>query len=203
MKLLVDTDAFCKLGVAGFLQDAAHIFRAGLQECGRLPALPHMLRKGRLRNLYGAEACDALIRVADAMPVVHQPSVTWLDKLTPVDTIDPGEAQIFAAAAELGLIVVSADKRALRAVKNVQGFADALAGRIAVLEAVLLALCDQLGHEEVRQKIAPLAALDKVLKVCFSHGNPDPGATLLSYHRTLEADVEPLVLWDPRVGGET
>jgi hypothetical protein len=201
MKLLVDTDAFCKLGVAGVLQDAANIFRAGLQECGRLPALPYMLRKGRLRKLYGGEACDALVSVADAMPVVPQPSITWLDKLTLIDDIDPGEAQIFAAAAESGLIVVSGDKRALQALKDVEGFADALAGRIVVLEAVLLALCDQFEHKEIRRRIAPLAASDQIVKVCFSRENQDPREALLSYYRALVADVGPLVLWDPRAGG--
>ncbi len=36
MKLLFDTDAFCKLGIASLLEDVAHIFGATLQECGRL-----------------------------------------------------------------------------------------------------------------------------------------------------------------------
>ena len=109
MKLLVDTDAFCKLGVAGLVKEAAQIFSAGLQECGRLPALPYMLRKGRLRKLYGGQAFDALIPIADAMPAMPQPSSTWLDKLTPLDAIDPGEAQIFATAAETGLPARSCD----------------------------------------------------------------------------------------------
>ncbi len=203
MKLLVDTDVFCKLGVAGFLEDAARIFGADLQECGRLPALPHMLRRGGLRELFGASACDTLIPVAVPMPVVHQPSVTWLDKLTPINAIGPGEAQIFATAAESRLIVVSGDKRALRALKNVEGFADALVGRIVVLEAVLLALCVRLGHEEVRRHIAPLASSDKMIEVCFSRANPDPPEALLSYYSSLAADVEPLVLWDPRIEGVT
>ena len=203
MKLLVDTDVFCKLGVAGFLEDAARIFGADLQECGRLPALPHMLRRGGLRKLYGAPACDTLIPVADPMPEVPQPSVTWLDKLTPITAIDPGEAQIFAAAAEFGLIVVSGDKRALRALKNVEGFADALDGRIVVLEAVLLALCDRLGNEKVRRHIAPLASSDKMIEVCFSRANPDPPEAWLSYYRNLAEEVAPLVLWNPQIGGGT
>ena len=200
MKLLVDTDIFCKLGVADFLRDAANIFRAELEDCGRLPALPYMLRKGRLRNLYGADACDALIPIATAMPVVPQPSNTWLDPLTPITAIDPGEAQIFAAAAESGLIVVSGDKRALRALKDVEGFAEALAGRIVVLEAVLLALCDKLGHEQISLRIVPLAAFDQIIKICFSPKNPNPREALLSYYSAIVTDVEPLVLWDPRVG---
>lgn len=163
----------------------------------------YMLRKGRLRKLYGAQACDALIPVADTMPVIPQPSSTWLNKLTPLDAIDPGEAQIFAIAAESGLIVVSNDKRALRCLTDVEGFPEALAGRIVVLEAVLVVLCRQLGDDEVRRRMAPLVASDTVVKVCFSHDNPHPREALLSYHRMLATEVEPLMLWDPQAGGQT
>lgn len=106
MRLLVDTDAFCKLAVGSVLRDAVELLGASLRECGRLPALPHMLRKGRLREMFGPQACDALLPVADAVPVVIRSSNAWLDRLAPIQDIDPGEAQIFAAAAELGLVVV-------------------------------------------------------------------------------------------------
>lgn len=200
MKLLVDTDAFCKLEVAGLLRDAAGLLTAELHECGRLPALPHMLRRGRLRERFGPEVCDALILVADGMPVMHLSSTRWLDRLTPIETIDPGEAQIFAKAAESGLIVVSGDKRALRALKNVHGIVEALAGRIVVLEAILIALCDHFGSAEIRRRIAPLVAADKVVQICFSKGNPDPCLALLSYYEDLIAELKPLDLWNPRFG---
>ena len=45
MRLLIDSDAFCKLAASGLLSDAAALFNG---ECGRLPALPHMLRRGQL-----------------------------------------------------------------------------------------------------------------------------------------------------------
>jgi len=198
MKLLVDTDAFCKLGVAEFLREMARIFDASLQECRRLPALPYMLKRGALRKQYGARACDALIPIADTMPVMNRPSVTWLDKLTSIDAIDPGEAQIFAAAAESDMIVISGDKRSLRALKGVEGFAEALAGRIVVIEAILLILCDRLGQEPVRRQVAPLVASDNVVRICFSEENLDPRKGLSSYYTALAADVEPLVLWNPQ-----
>ncbi len=128
MKLLVDSDAFCKIGAAGMLRDTAGILGAQLDECARLPALPHMLRRGRLRTMYGASACDGLIPLATELTIVPRPSDAWLDKLTPIQAIDPGEALIFAAAAEAGSIVLTGDKRALRALKDVEGFADALMG---------------------------------------------------------------------------
>jgi len=201
MKLLVDTDAFCKLGIAGLLEDTARLFGAKLQEYGRLPALPYMLRRGRLRKLYGGPACDALIPIANAILLVPQPSVIWLEKLTAIEAIDPGEAQIFAVAAEQGQPFLSGDKRALNALKGVDDFIPALDGRVVVMEAVLLALCDRLGQEEMRQRVAPLAAVDRMLEVCFSKGNPDPSTALMSYYRALEIELAPLKLWNPRGQG--
>jgi len=201
MKLLFDTDAFCKFGIANLLEDAAHIFGAKLQECGRLPALPFMLRRGRLRKLYGGPACDALIPVANVIPLLPQPSVIWLEKLTAIETIDPGEAQIFAVAAEQGQPFVSGDKRALNALKGVDDFIPALEGRVVVMEAVLLALCDRIGPEEIRQRIAPLTAVDRTVAVCFSGENPNPLDALVSYFEDLKAKLAPLQLWNPRDRG--
>ena len=100
MKLLVDTDVFCKLGIANLLEEAARIFGASLQECGRLPALPFMLRRGGLRKLFGGPACDALIPAAISMPEVPKPDDAWLEKLTGIEAIGPGEILIFARAGE-------------------------------------------------------------------------------------------------------
>jgi hypothetical protein len=202
MRLLVDTDAFCKLAVGGVLEDAVSLLGANLYEdCGRLPALPHMLRRGRLRRTYGAEVCDSLSNMTNSVAVIVQPADTWLDRLTHLEDIDPGEAQIFAAAAEHGMIVVSGDKRALRTLKNVADFASVLHGRIVVLEAALLALCNHLGPDEVRRRIQPLIAHDQVVKVCFSNPGSDPRDGLRSYFDNLVAELAPLVLWSPLPGG--
>ena len=203
MKLVVDTDVFCKLGIAGLLQEAARILGADLPECGRLRALPHMLRRGSLPNRYGAGACDALVTLSEAMPPVQPPGALWVDALTPISAVDPGEVQLFAAAAEFGLMVVSGDKRALRAMKNVVGLSEALAGRIVVLEAILLALCERLGPEELRRRVVSVAASDTMLNTCFSPQNLDLSGGLLSYYSHIVADAAPLVLWNPQIGDVT
>lgn len=201
MRLLVDTDAFCKLAVGGLLVDALCLLGTELRECGRLPALPFMLRRGKLQKQFGVEACESLLPIAEGMPLISQPSDVWLDQLTQVQGIDPGEAQMFAFAAERGLVVVSGDKRALRSLKSITPFVDGLAGRVVVLEALLIALCDHLGLELVRSRIGALAAADKTVKMCFSAGNVDPCGALLSYHGSLVAELNPLKLWAPRPGG--
>ena len=196
--LLIDTDAFCKLGVAGILSDAGRVFDVELHDFRRLPALTYMLRKGRLRTVYGEEACDSLILIAAGISVLNEPSLTSLDKLTQLEEIDPGEVQLFAAASESHAMVLTGDKRSLRVLKEVEGIGDLLNGRIAVFEAVLIALLDVLGDEQLRRNVSPLMESDKVTGVCFSKNNPDPGKCLISYYTELVKEVSPLVLWNPR-----
>jgi hypothetical protein len=201
MRLLVDSDIFCKLGVGNLLSEALAVFGASVTDCGRLPALPHMLRKGKLLRVYGAEACTSLVPLAEKMQTIPVPDTTWLDRLTLVQAIDPGEAQLFAIAAQNTLSLITGDKRALRALKDINGYAEALTGRIIVLEAILLALCDRLGHAEVRRRLGPLTTADKTLMICFSEGNPDPRSALVAYYRSLATEVHPLLLWEPHTGG--
>jgi len=200
MKLLIDTDAFCKLAVSDLLRDAVRVLGAEQGECGMLPALPHMLRKGRLRRRYGADACDSMLQIANTLPSIPQPSAAWLDPLAPVQAIDPGEALIFAAAAESGAMIVSADKRALEALKDLEAHRDALAERIVVFEALLLRFCRDLGTDVVKQRVRPLVGLDRVVRVCFSTQGSEPEEGLLSYFRDLQKAVSPLTLWDPHSG---
>lgn len=199
MRLLVDTDIFCKLGVSGLLQPTLTALGVDVGECGRLPALPHMLRRGKLPKLYGDAPCAALVLLAESIALAPGAGAEWLDQIVGVDQIDPGEAQLFAAASEHTLIIVSGDKRALRAVSRLPAFCAALSGRIVTLEAVLLELCRVVGVPAVRLAVQPLAA-DGLVKVCFSPTNGDPEAALRSYLDALAAEVAPLLLWNPGMG---
>lgn len=53
MKLLIDNDAFCKIGTGGLLLESLALLGVDLASCGRLPSLPYMLRRGRLPKQYG------------------------------------------------------------------------------------------------------------------------------------------------------
>ena len=122
MRRLVDSDAFCKLAASGLLSDAAVLFHAELGDCGRLPALPHMLRRGRLRRMYGTRVCERLIPLAERMPPVVGSPTSWLEELAHIPDIDPGEAILFATAADRRIPVVTGDIRSLRALKNLDRF---------------------------------------------------------------------------------
>jgi len=80
--LLFDSDAFCKLGIAGLLEEIPPTFGIAANDAGCLPALPHMLRRGKLRKTFGDADCDKLIPAAEQLAVDLSPSAAWLDKLT-------------------------------------------------------------------------------------------------------------------------
>ena len=202
MRLLVDTDAFCKLGVAGLLSDTFTVVGVDDSDCGRLAALPYMLRRGGLRKRYGAVACDGLIPTAEAMQVLPTPSAEWIDRFASLTDVDPGEAQLLASAAEHHLLLLSGDKRALRAIRNVNGVADALNHRIVVLEAAFIALLNRLGLDEMRRRAAALDSMDRTVAICLSPGNSDPLSAFRSYFDSLAAEVQPLVLWTPKTEGD-
>jgi hypothetical protein len=202
MRVLVDSDVFCELGIGNLLADTISALDATLQDCGRLPALPFMLRRGKLPKRYGAENCAALIQLAQSIDSIGVPAPQWLDKLTSIQDIDPGEAQLFAVAAGDSLAVITGDKRALMALKDVEGYPEALAGRIVVLEAAILALGERLGYAEVKRRLGFLTTSHQTLKICFSPETANPRAALESYYRDLAAEVHPLMLWNP-YGGKT
>jgi len=195
MRLLVDSDLFCKLGVGGILFDALTALETRIEECARLPALPHMLRRGSLTRRYGVKECAELIPIAEKMQPAGTPEAIWLDRLTPIHEVDPGEAQLFALAAQEDLFVATGDKRALNGLKNVDGYAEALSGHIIVLEGILLVLCDRLGPDILRRRVEPLMKNDKMVEICFSDANDDPRAAVESYLRSLADEVAPLTLW--------
>lgn len=197
MKLLVDSDIFCKLGVAGLLDEALAVLGVPVSDCGRLAALPHMLQRGRLVKLYGADACAALLPKAKEMEVVGPAGEVWLEPLVDVPSIDPGEAQLLAVVAQHGMIMLSGDKRALRAVAGVAQVVPALQGKMVTLEAILIELCGRLGVGAVRVAVQPLMASDQTVKICFSSTNSDPEVALASYFSALEREVAPLTLWKP------
>lgn len=195
MRLLVDTDAFCKLGVAGLFDEAVRLVVADISDCVRLAALPHMLRRGSLPRRYGATTCEALIESALRMIPLAPVDEAKLQPFVSITDIDPGEAQLLAAAANSDSLIMSGDKRALRAIAKAPHIPSALDGRVMVLEAVLLGVADRVPLAQLRKRASLIAPFDQTMKACFSPGNDDPLSGLRSYLASLQAEVNPLRLW--------
>ena len=151
----------------------------------------------------GYEACWVmmpLIRLLSLQTqslLAVQPSDHWLDPLIAVPSIDPGEAQLLAASAESGLLVLTGDKRGLCGVKDIPGYAEALDGQVVVLEAIVAELCVKLGVDGVRSRIRPLMEVDAAVRVCFSVPGYSPLEGLRSYYEDLALSLDPLNLWKP------
>lgn len=193
MRLVVDTDTFYKLCICDLLEPALSLFNAGLTDCGRLPALPYMLQRGKLAAKLGQTTCQKLLAVAEQMPKLPNTDSAWLGKMTAVDAIDVGEALLFATVAEADLLMLSGDKRAMRRIPKVEGLAAALQSKVVCLEAVLIALCVRDGVSSVQARIGSLLAHDKTVDICF--GSNDPLDGLRSYYRAIASEVGLEVLW--------
>ena len=170
----------------------------GLAQCAVLPALPHMLARGNLRKRYGDHEADRLRKLAGAFPVAPTPSSTWLDVLSAQSSIDPGEAQLFALAAEQGIRILTGDKRALEALAKISGIHPHLSGRVVTLEAALIGLTKQMPDDKLRQKGKILGQHDSMAKAVFASVGSPLGDALDSYMRDLESRAKPLDLWRHR-----
>lgn len=190
IKLLIDSDAFCKLGVAGLIKEAASVFGADLPDCATLPALPYMLRRGRLRDRYGAAICDSLLSTAQAMQVVPDATEATLEQFVGITAIDPGDALLLAVAIEGHLPLITGDKRALVAASSA-GIGQTVDGLVAPLEQVLLELCGTFGIPLVSSRCAVLGSVDGMAKICFSNRSVDPVPCLESYLGALEGEISP------------
>lgn len=201
MRVLVDTDIFQKLAATGLLEAGLQHFGASLETAERLPSLPHMLRRGKLRRELGNACADSLIPLAEKMQVLPEAEVSLLDQLN-VEGIDPGEVQLFANALLEDVRLLTGDKRALRAVSRLPQVTKALAGKIVVLEESLLMLCNISGDAFVQAAVTPHRQIDKgVFQSCFSVGTTSPQDCLKSYSGHLRTEVAPLDLWRFVQGG--
>lgn len=197
-QLLVDTDAFCKLATAALLDEVLALLGVNRTQCAVLPALPYMLERGRLHKRYGDFESARLRKLADEFPVAPDSSSTWLDVLTAESRIDPGEAQLFALAAEHGIRILTGDKRALEALAKVNNIHPHLSGNVITLEAVLSGLAEQVPDAQLRRMGSVLGQHDQMAKAVFASTGSDLGEALDSYVRDVESRAKPLLLWRHR-----
>ncbi len=196
MKILFDNDAFIKLAMADLLGESIDLLGGSLSQCVRLASLPFMLRKNKLRSRYGEAIADKVLKLAEKVPALSPVQSRWEDALLETHEIDPGEAILFASAAEQNCIVVTGDKRALRALKSVDGILECLNNKFVSIEGLLIALCSKFGNEEVHERTQDLSQHDVAVGVCFTKNDIDPIPKLKVYLDELKRDVDPLQLRD-------
>ena len=121
-----------------------------------------------------------------------------MDVLSAESSIDPGEVQLFALAAEQGIPILTGDKRALDALAKVAGIHPLLSGKVVTLEAVLTGLVNQMPDEKLREKGKVLGQYDSMARAVFASAGSVLGEALESYMRDVESRAKPLNLWRHR-----
>lgn len=198
MRALIDNDVFCKLEVCSLLDLALESIGLAPAGCACLPTLPYVLKKGRLLKQYGEELAQQLVRGVGRFVIVPPLPDTWRDQLVGQHEIDPGEAVLFgAAAAEPDALVVTGDKRAIRALSGLPTLSSLLCGRVVCLEALVLRLIAARGIGFVAKRIEPALAFDGALRNSFTAGDPTEG--LRSHFSALQANVTTGLLYSAGV----
>jgi hypothetical protein len=200
-QLLIDSDAFCKLAAANLLDDALALLGLTSAQCARLPSLPHMLRRGRLRKTLGDTVANALDPIAQSITAMDEPSEAWLEPLVENPAIDVGEAQIYALAAEHELLALTGDRRSVVEVSKVPQVRQRLDGRVVTLEAVLLGLAGTMAEADLRSGGSLLAQYDSMARAVFKSPRSSLKEGLESYLGDLQREAGSMALWRPGNGG--
>ncbi len=197
MKLVSDTDAFCKLGPV-LLSATMSDFGATQGTTACLPALASMIGRGRLAHRIPQEVRTELIKFAAGLQRISAATTETLERLRACgDGMDPGDAMLYAFALEHPqCLVLSGDKRAMRALSTQASVCANIQGRVVCVEAALLRLCDRHGTAFVRKEIGPVAQKDVGLQACLA--SRDLVGALRSYFDDLAKNVFLGLLWDPR-----
>src|SRR4029450_9230853 len=116
MRVLLDSDIFCKVGVAGLVSELPRLFGVPPTDLRILASLRYVLRDGSLSRPLDPGHAQLLRAVAASLPVLEDPPVAALSRFTGITDIDPGEALMLASAWETDDLFLTGDKRALGAV---------------------------------------------------------------------------------------
>lgn len=196
-QLLIDSDAFTLLGATGLLDQAIACLGLVRDEARRLQPLPHMLRKGKFaKQKFTPAEVHAIEQWCDRIaPLRESPPAEFMQVLTGIPGIDPGEAAMLAwCRHNRNAVLLTGDKTALLALsKKVPKFCKKLRGRMACLEQVLSSLVAAQGVVGVYSAVSVRVEHHNTLKVCFSELNradqTQCQGALQGYIRRLEASL--------------
>ncbi len=171
----LDSDIFVLLSGASLMRELVAAAGFGLSSARRLQPLPHMLGKKKMLKKYPAGVREKTIAwCSQVESVTARPKGPFLAQLGLVRGIDPGEAELFAVAAETpGSLIATGDKRACRALKAAEGLEGAkaaLQGKIICLETALELLLERRGFSALVGPLTQIRGLNKTLGALLSQG---------------------------------
>lgn len=166
-----------------------------------------MLKQGALRRRLSDQVLERVQAWCEMVPGLQtEPAVRWLETLTPIDDIDPGEALLLAQLAEEPTsILLTGDKRALRTLSShseLAALTRRLTGRICCVETALRVCVDaQQNIEGVASALSPLRRYNTMIRAVFSRGEDtrieDFRAAIESYEEALRREVAEGLLFKP------
>lgn len=197
MRAAVDTDAFCKLGGFSLLGPAVRALGGSESQCLRLPRLVRQLERASWLGALPPGVRSTLRDIAGKMSPISPRDGGWFDRLANAALpFDAGEAMIFSLVADGDAeVLITGDKRALRALSEVPELACALRGRVVPIEQAALLAVEMLGDEEVKRRVELCPpVLDQILASCLR--SPDRRSALRQYVSALENEVSPGLFWN-------
>lgn len=202
--VLMDNDAALKLARYDLLDLALSALNsepAGVRvlHTARYTLLP---TNAPLRHCKDAASAERLGTFLGQVQIVDEAAVNtaWLDALLEIPGIDPGEAILFAyAAGEPEAVIVTGDKRAMRALFAASEAADvvaALTGRVLCIETLLAGMVEQ-DFALTQTRVRANDGVDKALTAIFGVVAPTALASvregLDSYQNALRAETGALL----------
>ena len=209
MKLLVDVDALAKLAHWGMLERLPAFTGVPLAQCATLTSARFRAQRATEkpdgRVFHSKEAATAALRAINQMMAPLSPEAQHLSILQGIPGIDAGEAVLLAALTADGVRLLTGDKRALKALADLEASRRApFAGKILLIEQILLAGLTQHGIEWLRERVCPFKQIDKAIgNAMGSHCDASGDSVregLKSYVRELEQAATPTLICEIKGG---
>jgi hypothetical protein len=162
-RLLVDNDVLLKAAHWGLLDAIPSMINGHWEDIAALESLIHRTRRQDRKLFRAPVVADELLSRLDQMVAVPVGESTVIKRLQDVVGLDAGEIVLIAAlCADESLVLLTGDKRALRALvaPELQDIADKVRGRIVCLEHLLEHVLERSGAAVLAAHIAPYRDLD-------------------------------------------
>jgi hypothetical protein len=203
MKLLVDVDALAKLAHWKILEELPDFTGVPLSQCATLTSArfraQRAVKKPDGRVFHSTEAATVALRAMDSMTGPLSPETEHLPILQGVAGIDAGEAVLLSAVSAHSARLLTGDKRAMKALAGLDSTQRApFAGKIVLIEQVLLAGLTRRGIEWLRERVCPYKQIDKAIGNAMGSRCDAPQDSvregLESYIKELEHAVTPTLI---------
>jgi hypothetical protein len=194
----VDNDIGLKLAEVNLLDEVCSMFALTAANTSRLASLkfiaPKKLAKQGLLPNVRAQISKRIVRFCDLYTANEDPVDSDILNQLSSPKINPGEAMLLARTViNPDAVFLTGDKRCVIALVSEPNFlplARRLAGRVEILESVVLRLVDRLGFDIVRDRVINAPPADRMLDIAFRTEESDVQAHATQALLSAEDEIE-------------